>query len=90
MASSKLSQEQATGAAAASTPAVPSTSSGIKGNDDGTKVYQFKITLSDSKPPIWRRIQVPEDYTFFELHVAIQVWIELPYRFELGWISGNL
>jgi len=35
-------------------------------------VYQFKITLKDSKPPIWRRIQVPANYTFWDLHVAIQ------------------
>lgn len=35
-------------------------------------VYQFRIDLKDIKPPIWRRIQVPETYTFFDLHVAIQ------------------
>lgn len=35
-------------------------------------IYQFKITLKDIKPPIWRRIQVPKTYTFWELHVAIQ------------------
>jgi len=36
------------------------------------QVYQFKVTLRDIKPPIWRRIQVPETYTFWDLHVAIQ------------------
>jgi len=36
------------------------------------KVYQFKITLKGIKPPIRRRIQVPETYTFWDLHVAIQ------------------
>ena len=35
-------------------------------------VYQFKITLKDTKPPIWRRIQVPETYTLWDFHVAIQ------------------
>jgi len=35
-------------------------------------VFQFKITLKFIKPPIWRRIQVPETYTFWDLHVAIQ------------------
>ena len=35
-------------------------------------VYQFKITLKRIRPPIWRRIQVPETYTFQDLHVAIQ------------------
>ena len=37
-----------------------------------SKTFQLKITLSDSKPPIWREIIVPADYTFFDLHVAIQ------------------
>ncbi len=36
------------------------------------KVYQFKITLRYIEPPIWRRIQVPGTYTFWDLHVAIQ------------------
>jgi len=36
------------------------------------RVYQFKITLEGIKPPIWRRIQVSESYTFWDLHVAIQ------------------
>lgn len=35
-------------------------------------VYQFKITLKDTKPPIWRRIQVTSKYSFWDLHVAIQ------------------
>lgn len=35
-------------------------------------VYQFKITLKETKPPAWRRIQVPETYTFWDLHIAIQ------------------
>jgi hypothetical protein len=36
------------------------------------QVYQFKITLKGTKPPIWRRILVPETHTFWDLHVAIQ------------------
>jgi len=35
-------------------------------------VYQFKVTLEAIEPPVWRRIQVPGDYTFWDLHVAIQ------------------
>jgi len=27
-------------------------------------VHQFKITLDHSKPPIWRRIQLPSDASF--------------------------
>jgi hypothetical protein len=36
------------------------------------KAYQFKITLLDIQPQIWRIIEVPETYTFWDLHVAIQ------------------
>jgi hypothetical protein len=46
------------------------------------RVYQFKITLKNSKPPIWRRIQVPETYTFWDLHVAIQD--------VMGWLDYHL
>ncbi len=35
-------------------------------------VFQFKISLKQSNPAIWRRIQVPDNYTFWDLHVAIQ------------------
>ena len=46
------------------------------------RVYQFKITLKGIKPPIWRRIQVPETYTFWDLHVAIQD--------SMGWTDTHL
>jgi len=35
-------------------------------------VYQLKITLKGSKPPIWRRVLVPENATLFSLHEIIQ------------------
>jgi len=35
-------------------------------------VYQFKISLKGITPQIWRRIQVPETCTFWDLSVAIQ------------------
>ncbi len=46
------------------------------------RVYQFKITLKGCKPPVWRRIQVPETYTFCDLHVAIQD--------AMGWSDSHL
>jgi len=46
------------------------------------QVYQFKITLKRIRPPIWRRILVPETYTFWDLHVAIQD--------AMGWLDCHL
>lgn len=45
-------------------------------------IYQFKITLLDTKPPVWRRILVPESYSFYDLHVAIQD--------VMGWTDSHL
>ncbi|OGS18485.1 MAG: hypothetical protein A3J83_05055 [Elusimicrobia bacterium RIFOXYA2_FULL_40_6] len=53
-----------------------------KAKDDYSKVYQFKIKLLEIKPDIWRRIQVPENYTFWDLHVAIQD--------SMGWTDSHL
>jgi hypothetical protein len=36
------------------------------------QAHQFRITLKGIKPRIWQRIQVPETYTFWDLHVDIQ------------------
>lgn len=46
------------------------------------EVYQFKVTLRGIRPPVWRRIQVPENYSFWDLHVAIQD--------ALGWLDCHL
>ena len=35
-------------------------------------ILQFRIELLGIDPLIWRRIQVPGDYTLWDLHVAIQ------------------
>jgi len=35
-------------------------------------IWQFKLTLIGITPTIWRRMQVPETYTLWDLHVAIQ------------------
>jgi hypothetical protein len=44
-------------------------------------IYQLKITLKGSDPPIWRRIQVP-DCTLGELHEILQV--------VMGWENSHL
>lgn len=35
-------------------------------------VHQFLIVLSGTNPLVWRRIQVPAEYSFWDFHVAIQ------------------
>jgi hypothetical protein len=45
------------------------------------ELYQFKITLLETKPPIWRRIQV-QDCTLDKLHEHIQT--------AMGWTNSHL
>ena len=45
-------------------------------------VLQFRITLNYVTPKVWRRIQVPDDYTFWDLHCAIQD--------AMGWMNCHL
>lgn len=45
-------------------------------------IYQLKITLSDCKPPIWRRLLVPDTFTLAQLHEAIQI--------SMGWENYHL
>ncbi len=37
-----------------------------------TTRYQLRIDLDYTQPPVWRRITIPADASFFDLHVAIQ------------------
>lgn len=45
-------------------------------------IFQLKITLIDSKPPIWRRILVSNDITLDKLHLVIQI--------SMGWTNSHL
>jgi hypothetical protein len=56
-------------------------SRGIGAIPVGERIYQFKITLKDSHPPIWRRIQV-RDCTLDKLHEHIQT--------AMGWTNSHL
>lgn len=46
------------------------------------QVYQLKVVLQNIQPPIWRRILLPADATFWELHIAIQD--------SFGWTDTHL
>jgi pRiA4b ORF-3-like protein len=45
-------------------------------------IYQLKITLKHSNPPIWRRIQVRGDVTLAKLHRIFQA--------VMGWYDSHL
>ena len=47
-----------------------------------SQAYQFKVTLLEIEPAIWRRIVVPVRYSFWDLHVAIQD--------SMGWLDYHL
>ena len=46
------------------------------------KIYQLKITLSDSKPPIWRKIKIKSGTLLPDLHKIIQT--------TMGWTNSHL
>ena len=54
------------------------------GRSDGTarSVYQLKVTLIDSQPPIWRRVQVESGVTLDHLHHTLQV--------VMGWTNSHM
>lgn len=45
-------------------------------------VLQFKVTLQNITPPIWRRLQISDQCTFWDLHIAIQD--------AMGWTDSHL
>jgi len=50
--------------------------------DSKKLTYQFKVILNEIEPTIWRRIEVPASYSFWDLHVAIQD--------AMGWLDYHL
>jgi len=45
-------------------------------------IHQLKVTLNGSKPPIWRRLLVPEDVKLNELHAILQI--------AMGWTNSHM
>jgi len=50
--------------------------------DNSTQIYQIKVLLEGSKPTVYRTIEIREDATFFDLHMAIQI--------AFNWYNGHL
>ena len=45
-------------------------------------IYQLKVTLNGSKPPIWRRILAPSNINLASFHVVLQI--------VMGWSDSHL
>ncbi len=53
-----------------------------KATSSTTRIYQIKVTLNASKPPIWRRILVPDDINLEKFHYIIQT--------AMDWTNSHL
>ena len=49
---------------------------------ESRQIYQIKVTLNDTRPPIWRRIWVPANTTLGRLHDILQV--------VMGWTDSHM
>ena len=48
----------------------------------GNEIYQIKVTLLRTAPPIWRRLLVPSDITLASLHDLLQL--------AMGWTNSHM
>ncbi|MBM4257783.1 MAG: plasmid pRiA4b ORF-3 family protein [Deltaproteobacteria bacterium] len=53
-----------------------------KKQSQNTQIYQLKISLAESAPPIWRRVQVPSVMLLGDLHALIQI--------AMGWQNSHM
>lgn len=53
-----------------------------KGTFAPQEVYQLKVTLIGTNPPIWRRLVVPAGFTLEQLHYVLQI--------AMGWENCHL
>ncbi len=49
---------------------------------DTETILQLKLTLADSVPEVWRRVQVPSDFTLGDVHYVID-----PTYLDIGLIN---
>lgn len=66
----------------ATTAAIPAADTADDDDDPPTPVLQLMVRLEEIEPPIWRRIQVYQHITFYELHLTLQA--------VMGWLHSHL
>ena len=54
----------------------------FKKRSKAVEVYQIKVTLEGSQPPIWRRVQVASDTTLANFHMVLQR--------VMGWTNSHM
>jgi hypothetical protein len=55
---------------------------GRRAGEADVRIYQLKITLMETDPPIWRRVRIPGDTTLARLDRIIQT--------AMGWTNSHL
>ena len=53
-----------------------------RSGETGRSIYQMKLTLINSQPPIWRRVQVESGVTLDRLHHILQI--------VMGWTNSHM
>lgn len=54
----------------------------VKPVPEVTRGFRIRIDLRDTKPPVWRRVEVPGDVTLNQLHEVVQR--------SMGWFNSHL
>jgi hypothetical protein len=74
-----LAAEEASSPASTASRSVPR--AGRSGTGQG-QVHHLKVTLTGTKPPVWRRLLVPSNASLADLHVVLQT--------AFDWFDGHL
>jgi hypothetical protein len=61
---------------------MPKVEQKARSGETARPIYQMKVTLIDSQPPIWRRLQVESGVTIDRLHDTLQI--------VMGWSNSHM
>ena len=65
--------------------------------EEEPQIYLLRIALNYIKPPIWRKVEVPSNFTFYQLHQVIQAamngWMDYhlhDFEFKIGRFNARI